>query len=98
MARSRRAGKRLRWLCPADRERVVERLRAGDRVLDVAAAFDVSGRTVERVRERAALVGRRALDSGFRLSYAERVQIEVRLGLGQSVRVVARAIGRAPST
>jgi transposase, IS30 family len=85
-------------LCPAERERVLERLRAGDRVLVVAAAFGVSARTVERIRERAALVGARGSGSGFRLSYAERVQIEVRLAHGESVRAVARSLGRAPST
>jgi IS30 family transposase len=85
-------------LCPADRERVVDRLRAGDRVLGIAAAFDVSGRTVERIRERVALVGARVSDSGFRLSYEERVEIAVRVGQGESVRSIARVVGRSPST
>ena len=95
MARSR---KRLVWLCPDDRAGVLERLRAGDRLGEVAAAFDVSRMTVARVRDHAALVGARGSHSGFRLSYRERVEIGVRVGLGESVRAIAGALGRSPST
>jgi transposase, IS30 family len=97
MARGR-VRKRPRWLCPGDRERVLERLRAGDRVAEIAAAFDVGYMTVFRIRDQAALVGSRVSHSGFRLSYRERVEIEVRVGLGESVREIAGAIGRSPST
>ena len=72
-------------MCPADRERVLERLRAGDRVADIAAAFDVGLMTVYRVRDHAALVGGRVSDSGWRLSYEERARIAARLELGQGV-------------
>jgi transposase, IS30 family len=98
MARSRRSRKRYRWLCPADRERVLERLRAGDRVLEIAAAFDVGKMTVYRIRDHAELASRRACDSGWRLSYEERAQIAARLECGQGVRQIARALGRSPST
>jgi transposase, IS30 family len=97
MARCRRR-KRVRWLCPADRERVLERLRAGDRVVEIAAAFDVGSMTVYRIRDHAALVGRRVSHSGWRLSYEERAGIAARLELGQGVREIARALGRSPST
>jgi IS30 family transposase len=85
-------------LCPADRERVLERLRAGDPVLEIAAAFDVGYMTVFRIRDHAALVARRMSHSGWRLSYEERVQIAARLELGQGAREIARALRRSPST
>jgi IS30 family transposase len=85
-------------LCPADRERVLVRLRAGDGVLEIAAAFDVGKMTVYRIRDHAALVAGRVSHSGWRLSYEERAQITARLELGQGVREIARALGRSPST
>jgi transposase, IS30 family len=98
MARSWRFRKRYRWLCPVERERVLERLRAGDRVLEIAAAFDVGKMTVYRIRDHAALAGRRVSHSGWRLSYEERAQIAARLELGQGVREIAAVLGRSPST
>ena len=98
MARSRRTRKRLRWLSPVEREQVVARLRGGERVVVVAAAFGVSLRTVDRVRNEAALVGRRRAHSEFRLSFVERVEIGVRVGAGESDSEIARALGRHRST
>ena len=98
MARRRRSRKRYRWLCPAERERVLERLRAGDPVLEIAAAFDVGKMTVYRIRDHAALAGRRVSHSGWRLSYEERAQIAARLELDQGVREIAAVLGRSPST
>lgn len=98
MARSRRCRKRYRWLCPGERERVLERLRAGDPVLEIAAAFDVGKMTVYRIRDHAALAGRRVSHSGWRLSYEERAQIAARLELDQGVREIAAVLGRSPST
>jgi IS30 family transposase len=98
MVRRRRRRKRLVWLAPVERERVVARLRAGERVVVVAAAFGVSCSTVERIRNEAALVGRRREHSGFRLSFEERVEIGVRVGVGQSDSEIARALGRHRST
>jgi IS30 family transposase len=76
----------------------LERLRAGDRVVEVAAAFDVGCMTVYRIRDHAVLVGRRVSHSGWRLSYEERAGIAARLELGQGVREIARGLGRSPST
>ncbi|MGZ6616330.1 MAG: IS30 family transposase [Solirubrobacteraceae bacterium] len=98
MARSRRSRKRYRWLCSPERERVLERLRAGDPVLEIAAAFDVGKMTVYRIGDHAALAGRRVSHSGWRLSYEERAQIAARLELGQGVREIAAVLGRSPST
>jgi IS30 family transposase len=76
----------------------LERLRAGDRVLEIAAALDVGKMTVYRIRDHAALAGRRVSHSGWRLSYEERAQIAARLELDQGVREIAAVLGRSPST
>jgi transposase, IS30 family len=90
--------KACRWLSPVDRERLVDRLRSGEeRVADVARAFDVSVRTVFRIRDEAALAGRRS-GSGFRLSFGERVEIAIRVEAGQSDSEIARGLGRHRST
>src|SRR6185437_4938985 len=80
------------------RRRVVERLREGVRVVEVAARFGISERTVQRIGGEDALVRRRGGHSGFRLSYVERVQIQMRCEAGESVRGIARAIERSAST
>jgi transposase, IS30 family len=73
-------------------------LREGVSVGEVAARFGISDRTVRRVRDEDALVGRRRGHSGFRLSYVERVQIQMRCEAGESVRRIARAVERSVST
>ena len=88
--------KSCRWLSPGDRERLVGRLRAGERVVDVAGAFDVSVRTVFRIQNEAALARRSG--SGFRLSFEERVEIAIRVEAGQSDSEIARGLGRHRST
>ena len=85
-------------MVPADRERVLARLRAGERVADVAAAFDVGAMTVYRIRDEAALACRRVSHSGFRLSFEERVEIAMRVEAGQSDSEIARGLGRHRST
>jgi IS30 family transposase len=67
------------------------------RVVDVAREFDVGRRTVNRIRNEAALAGRRS-GSGFRLSFEERVEIAVRVEAGQSDSEIARVLGRHRST
>jgi transposase, IS30 family len=80
------------------RRRVAARLREGVSVREVAARFGISDRTVERIRDEDALVRRRGTYSGFRLSYVERVQIQMRCEAGESIRGIARAIERSAST
>jgi transposase, IS30 family len=87
-----------RWLSPSQREAVAARVRAGDRVLDIAAAFGSSGRTVYRIADEVALAGRRVLHSPHRLSFADRERISRGVAAGESGRAIARALGRAPST
>jgi IS30 family transposase len=93
-----RSRRRWRWLVPADRERVLARVRAGERVADVAAAFDVGVMTVYRIRDDAALSSRRVSHSGFRLSFEERVEIAIGVAAGRSDSEIARGLGRHRST
>jgi transposase, IS30 family len=87
-----------RWLTPADREVVLARVGAGERVVDVIAATGVSSSSVYRVLEEAALARRRVAHSAHRLSFAERERISRGVAAGQSGRAIARALGRSPST
>ena len=80
------------------RGRVVVRLREGVSVGEVAARFGISDRTVRRIRDEDALVRGRGGCSGFRLSYVERVQIQMRCEAGESVRGIARGVERPAST
>jgi IS30 family transposase len=93
-------GKRggYRWLTPVDRERVLARVRSGERVVDVIRALGVSSSSVYRIVEEAALTRRRVAHSAHRLSFAERERISRGLAVGESGRAIARALGRAPST
>jgi transposase, IS30 family len=95
---ARRKRRRWRWLVPADRELVLARVRAGERIADVAAAFDVGVMTVYRIRDDAALSSRRVSHSGFRLSFQERVEIAMRVAAGESDSEIARGLGRHRST
>ena len=88
---------RYRWLSPSERRVVEQRLRAGERVVVIAAAFGCSGMTVRRVRADM-WRRRRVVDSGFRLSFDERVEIAVRVAAGESNAEIARALGRHRST
>jgi transposase, IS30 family len=98
MASGSRSRRRWRWLTPGDRERVLARVRAGERVADIACAFGVGVMTVYRIRDRAALASRRVSHSGFRLSFEERVEIAVRVAAGASDSEIARGLGRHRST
>lgn len=80
------------------RRRVAERLREGVRVVEVAARFGISERTVLRIRDEDALARARVGLSGFRLSFLERVQIQMRCEAGESIRRIARALERCAST
>jgi IS30 family transposase len=85
-------------LTPADREVVLARVGAGERVVDVIAATGVSSSSVYRILEEAALARRRVAHSAHRLSFAERERISRGLAAGQSGRQIARALGRSAST
>jgi Helix-turn-helix domain len=96
---SRRAGGRsYRWLSPVERERVAARVLAGDRVVDVVAAFGSSRSVVYRVVDEAWVARRRVGDSRYRLSFGERERISRGIAAGRSGRAIARELGRAAST
>jgi IS30 family transposase len=83
---------------PDERERIAARLRAGARVRALACEFGCSTRTVQRIGEQSALVQRRAADSLWRLSFAERERISRGIAAGESDSEIAGALGRHRST
>jgi len=87
-----------RWLTPADREAIVARVAAGERVVEVIRATGFSSSSVYRILEEAALARRRVAHSPHRLSFAERERISRGVAAGESGRAIARALGRSPST
>jgi IS30 family transposase len=91
MARSKRG--RTWWMTPGDRREIERRLRVGDKPRVIAAEFGCSQNTVRRVRDDL-FWRRRVSDSGFRLSFEERIEISIRVAGGQSNAEVARALGR----
>jgi IS30 family transposase len=97
---SRRAGRRrsYRWLSPLEREQVAARVRAGDRVAEIVAAFGSSKSTVHRIADEVALARRRVSDGEHRLSFGERELISRGIAAGESGRAIARALGRSAST
>ena len=94
---ARRRG-RYRWLSPAERERVAARIGAGDRVVDVVAAFGSSETTVRRIADELAVARRRVGQSERRLSFVERERISRGIAAGESGRAIARGLGRSAST
>jgi IS30 family transposase len=84
-------------MTPADRVVIEGRLRAGERPGVIAAEFGCSAMTVRRVR-RDLFLRRRVADSGFRLSFEERIEIAVRVAGGESDAQIARGLGRHRST
>jgi IS30 family transposase len=88
----------FRWLSPIERERVAARIRAGDRIAEIVAAFGSSQTTVRRIADELAVAGRRVGHSELRLSFVERERISRGIAAGESGRAIARALGRAPST
>jgi len=87
-----------RWLSPSERERVVARIRAGDRIVEVMAAFGLPSSTVYRIADQAVLARRRVAHSPHRLSWEERERISRGVAAGESGRAIARALGRSAST
>jgi transposase, IS30 family len=87
-----------RWLSPADRELIVARVRAGERVVDVIAGLGSSRSSVYRVLDEARVGREPVVGSGYRLSFAERERISRGIAAGESGRVIAGALGRSAST
>jgi IS30 family transposase len=77
---------------------VEEALRDGERASVVAASFGISERYAQRIGEQDRIARRRVSHSGFRLTYRERLAIEVRLEHGEGVRAIARGIARPACT
>ena len=63
----------------------------------IAADFGCHSRTVQRLRAGLCL-RRRVADSGFRLSFEERIEISIRVAKGESDAEIARVLGRHRST
>ena len=81
-----------------ERARVAARAREDVGLARVASEFGVSVRTVQRARDAAVLLERRAAHSGFRLSPGERERISRGIAAGESGRAIARVLGRSAST
>ena len=91
-------GRRGFPLSEAERLEVVQQLKAGVAVMTVAAEVGCSRRTVFSVWADRRLVEQRAGRSGLRLSLVEREQISRGLAAGQTLRAIARQLGRSAST
>jgi IS30 family transposase len=86
-------------LSAAQRLEILERVAAGERVDDVAAAFGRGRRHVFWLVARSGgLLPRRRPRPPLRLSLAEREEISRGLLSGRSLRAIAAGLGRAPST
>jgi IS30 family transposase len=85
-------------LCAVEREGALGRLRAGERVEEIAAAFGCSGRTLQRLFADSLVKRRRIGQSELRLSFAEREQISRGLAVADSARAIGRQLKRSAST
>jgi IS30 family transposase len=92
-------GRLYRWLTPANRRLVEERLADGVVARVIAVELGCSMRTVHRAQADAVLRRQlRRVDSGFRLSVEERIEIGMRVARGESNAEIARGLGRHRST
>jgi transposase, IS30 family len=92
-------GRRYRWLTPENRRLVEGQLAAGVVARVIAAQLGCSERTIQLAQADAVLRRqRRRVDSGFRLSVEERIEIGMRVAAGQTDAEIARGLGRDRST
>jgi transposase, IS30 family len=98
MGRGRGWRRGYRFLDPGQQRRALVMVDEGVSPGAVGAVFGVSYRTIARLRDEAWLRRRRVLHSRYRLSWEERERISRGLAAGLSGRVIARGLGRAPST
>jgi IS30 family transposase len=86
-------------LTEAEKHEVLWRLRQGETHREVAQVFGCSTKCIQReLRRTGGLSSRRIGRSSRQLSLDERETIGIGLATGQSLRVIARLLGRAPST
>ena len=86
-------------LSEADKNEVVWRLRRGETHREVAKGLGCSTKCIQRaLRSLGGLGSRRVGRSSRQLSLDEREAIGIGLATGQSLRAIARHLGRAPST
>jgi IS30 family transposase len=87
------------YVSALEREEILRRALAGERMADVAVALGRARSTVDAVVfEAGGVPPRRVLRSELRLSLAEREEISRGLIAGSSLRTIAAGLGRAPST
>ena len=98
MGRRRRGGDR-RPLGVEERLELHRRIQAGESFESAGLAVGCSRKTIQRLLDRSGgLVPRPRVRSSLRLSLAEREELSRGLLAGESFRVIAAGLGRAPST
>lgn len=93
-----RGTRRGRPLSSSERELLIEQLQRGEHPDSAALALGCSQRTAYRAWAEAKVKSRRIGASEHRLSFADRERISRGLAAGESMRSIARDLGRAPST
>jgi transposase, IS30 family len=87
-----------RWLTPAERESLVHRYEQGESASALAAELGCHRTSIHRIHQQWRLRRTRLSVTGHRLCFAERERISRGLAAGESLREIARDLGRAPST